>query len=74
MNTTSSTRSQEAAASIPPPRRLGRPTIIGMDMRAPFCVYVDGEAIAEHASAAQAETLYQQLRNSRQSSLQHGVR
>jgi len=35
---------------------------IGMDMVPPFAVYVDGQKVAEHATEAEADDLYAQLR------------
>ena len=35
---------------------------IGMDMEAPYGVYIDGELIAEHESVSDAEAHYQTLR------------
>lgn len=37
------------------------PTTIGMDLCAPWCVYVNGECVAEHNTEAEAQGLYCQL-------------
>lgn len=37
------------------------PATVGMDLTAPFGVYVNGECVAEHATEAAAQALYSRL-------------
>ena len=51
----------ETPTNVAVPTKVAKGCVVGMDMKAPFSVYVDGVEVAQHENEHEASLLYNRL-------------